>query len=91
VGTPAFQSKREYVCDHQFYWAHRVQQLGVGVTGSLRDELTVDSLDTVVEVLREALRPGVTTRAYEVAGRMRSQGCVHGARIAAEQLMNEFG
>ena len=32
-----------------------------------------------------------TTPAHEVASRMRSEGCVHGARIAAERLMNEFG
>jgi len=30
-------------------------------------------------------------RAHELAGRMRSQGSVHGARIAAERLADEFG
>jgi vancomycin aglycone glucosyltransferase len=67
----------------QFYWAHRVQQLGVGASGPLRDDLTVDAL---VEALREYLHPEVTRRAQELAGRME----LHGARIAAERLANEF-
>ncbi|HEX9076800.1 MAG TPA: glycosyltransferase [Anaerolineae bacterium] len=68
----------------QFYWAHRVQQSGVGVSGPTRDDLTVDAL---VQALRECLRPEVATRAQALAGRMES----HGARIAAERLTNEFG
>ena len=68
----------------QFYWAHRVAQLGVGASGPLRDDITVDNL---AEALREALRPEVRTRAHELAGRME----LHGARIAAERLTNEFG
>ncbi len=68
----------------QFYWAHRVQQLGAGVSGPGRDELTVDSL---VEALRAALRPEVTRRAQELAGRIE----LHGARSAAERLTDEFG
>ena len=71
----------------QFYWAHRVQELGIGVSGPLRDELTVDGLDTLVRALRECLQPEVTTRAHEVVGRME----LNGARIAAERLMSEFG
>jgi UDP:flavonoid glycosyltransferase YjiC (YdhE family) len=34
----------------QFYWAHRVQQLGAGVSGPLRDDITVDN---VAQALRE--------------------------------------
>lgn len=64
----------------QFYWAHRVQQLGVGVSGLTRNELTSDRL---VEVLRRSLRPEVTGRAQALAGGME----LHGARIAAERLM----
>ncbi len=63
----------------QFYWAHRVQQLGVGVSGPTRDDLTVDAL---VQALRECLRPEVTARAQTLAGRIE----LHGARIAAERL-----
>jgi vancomycin aglycone glucosyltransferase len=43
----------------QFYWAHRVHQLGVGVSGPTRDDLTVDAL---VQALRACLRPEVTCR-----------------------------
>jgi len=68
----------------QFYWARRVQELGVGASGPLRDDLTVDS---VAQALRECLQPDMTTRAHEVAGRME----LHGARIVAERLTNEFG
>ena len=61
-----------------------MQQLGIGALGPLRDDLTVDSL---VEALRQCLRPEVTTHAHEVAARME----LHGARIAAERITNEFG
>jgi vancomycin aglycone glucosyltransferase len=67
----------------QFYWTGRVQELGVGVYGPLRDDLIVDSLG---EALREALQPEVTTRAQELAGRME----LRGAQIAAERLTDEF-
>jgi len=67
----------------QFYWAHRVQQLGVGVAGPLRDELSVDGL---AQVLRECLRPEVTERAQALAGRME----LHAARLAARRLIDEF-
>jgi vancomycin aglycone glucosyltransferase len=68
----------------QFYWAHRVQQLGVGVSGPLRDDITVDNL---TQALRECLQPEVTTRAHQVAGQME----LRGARIAAQRLTDEFG
>jgi hypothetical protein len=41
----------------------------------------------VAQALRECLQPEVGTRAQEVAGRME----LHGARIAAERLADEFG
>jgi vancomycin aglycone glucosyltransferase len=68
----------------QFYWAHRVQELGVGASGPTRDDLTIDAL---VQALRSCLRPEVTAHAQALAGRME----LHGAHIAAEQLANEFG
>lgn len=68
----------------QFYWAHRIQQLGTGVSGPLRDDITVDN---VAGALREALQPQVKSRAQEVASRME----LNGARIAAERLVSEFG
>ena len=72
----------------QFYWAHRVQELGIGISGPIRDDITVEN---VAHALREALKPEVKMRAGEVARRMRNEGSVHGARLAAERLTNEFG
>ncbi len=68
----------------QFYWAHRVGQLGVGVSGPLRDDLT---LETLVPALRECLRPEVTRRARDLAGKIE----LHGAHMAAERIIHEFG
>jgi vancomycin aglycone glucosyltransferase len=68
----------------QFYFAHRIQQLGVGVEGSMRDDLNVDAL---AQALSACLQPEVTARAQALAGRIE----LHGARIAAQRLANEFG
>ena len=81
AGTPQVIIPHNY---DQFYWAHRIQQLGSGVSGPLRDDITVDN---VAQALREALQPEVRMRAQEVASRME----LHGARLAAERLMSEFG
>jgi vancomycin aglycone glucosyltransferase len=67
----------------QFYWTHRVQGLGIGVSGPLRDDITVDN---VAQALRQALQPEVRTRAQELAERIE----LNGAHIAAERLANEF-
>jgi vancomycin aglycone glucosyltransferase len=85
--TAARAGKAQIIIPHnydQFYWAHRVQQLGVGVSGPMRDDLTVDGL---VQALRGCLRPEVTKRAQALAGRIE----LHGARIAAQRLTEEFG
>jgi vancomycin aglycone glucosyltransferase len=68
----------------QFYWAHRVQELGVGASGPTRDDLTVDAL---VPALRECLQPEVAARARSLASRIE----LYGAQIAAERLVSEFG
>jgi len=68
----------------QFYWAQRVQELGIGVTGPLRDGIGVE---TLVPALQGALQPEVTANAGALAGRME----LHGARLAAERLVSEFG
>lgn len=81
AGTPQVVIPHSY---DQFYWAHRVQELGIGVSGPLRDDITVDN---VAGALRGALQPEARTRAQEVASRME----LHGARIAAERLVGEFG
>ncbi|NMB87498.1 MAG: glycosyltransferase family 1 protein [Chloroflexi bacterium] len=84
--TAARAGRAQVVVPHnydQFYWAHRVQQLGVGASGPTRDEL---SLDALVETLRAALRPEVTARAQALAARIEP----HGARLAAERLARQF-
>ncbi len=84
--TAARAGRAQVIIPHnydQFYWASRVQQIGVGVSGPTRDDLSVD---TLVPALREALRPEVTTRAQALADRMER----HGARIAAGLLIKEF-
>lgn len=80
AGTPQVIIPHNY---DQFYWAHRVQESGVGVSGALRDDITADNL---AQALSEALRPEVKTRTRELAGRME----LHGARLAAERLVKEF-
>jgi vancomycin aglycone glucosyltransferase len=67
----------------QFYFAHRIQQLGVGVESPMRDDLSVDDL---AQALRECLRPEMKARAQALAGQIE----LHGARIAAQRLTNEF-
>lgn len=87
TATAARAGRAQVIIPHnydQFYWAHRVQQLGIGVSGPLRDDITVEN---VAGALREALQPEVTRRAQEVASQME----LHGARIAAERLTDEFG
>ena len=81
AGTPQVIVPHNY---DQFYWAHRIKELGTGVSGPLRDDITVEN---VAGTLREALQFDVRRRAQEVASRME----LHGARIAAERLTNEFG
>jgi vancomycin aglycone glucosyltransferase len=80
AGTPQVIIPHNY---DQFYWAHRVKELGVGVSGPLRDDMTVDN---VAQALREALQPEAKTHAQAVASRME----LNGARLAAERLTNEF-
>ena len=68
--TAARAGRAQVIIPHnydQFYWAHRVQELGVGVSGPLRDDLTVD---TLLSALRECLQPEVATRAQTLASHM---------------------
>jgi vancomycin aglycone glucosyltransferase len=68
----------------QFYWAHRVETLGVGVSGPNRDDLSVEAL---LPALRAVLQPEVKARAQALSARMESRG----TRIATGRLMLEFG
>lgn len=80
AGKPQVVVPRSY---DQFYWAHRVQTLGVGVSGFTAENLTVDGL---VAALQEALKPEAADCTAELAGRIQ----LNGARIAAERLTATF-
>ena len=67
----------------QYYWAHRVRKLGVGVPGPNAADLTVSAL---VKALRECMTAAVTSAARTLAFRIE----LHGARIAAERLATRF-
>jgi len=64
----------------QFYWAHRVETLGIGVVSPHASTLMPD---TLAGALRKALAPEVAAHAREVSGRIE----LHGARRAAERLL----
>ena len=86
TATAARAGRAQLIIPHnydQFYWAHRVEALGVGVSGPTRDELSQDEL---VQALRDCLRPERTAQAQSLATRME----LHGARIAAARLEKEF-
>jgi vancomycin aglycone glucosyltransferase len=68
----------------QYYWAHRVQKMRVGAEAPGREGMTVASL---VSALRECLAPETSARARTLAGRVEA----HGARIAAQRLVAEWG
>jgi len=67
----------------QFYWAHRVQQLGLGASVSGREGLSPERL---AAALRETLQPAVEARARALAARMEP----HGARLAAERVVRRL-
>jgi vancomycin aglycone glucosyltransferase len=67
----------------QFYWAHRVQALRIGVAGPPRDELTPSAMTAA---LTGALDPDIPPRAQALASRLELQG----AQIAADRLIREF-
>jgi len=64
----------------QYYWAHRVKQLGVGVARA--DAVKLTSTELLV-ALREGLHPDVAVRAHALASRIE----LNGARIAAEKIL----
>jgi vancomycin aglycone glucosyltransferase len=84
--TAAQAGRSQVIAPHtydQYYWASRVQKLGVGVSGPGRDELSVD---TMIQALRESLRPQIAAQAQSLASRV----ATNGARIAANQLIRAF-
>jgi vancomycin aglycone glucosyltransferase len=67
----------------QFYWAGRVEHLGIGAT-TAHSTMTEESLSAA---LRKALDPAVAARARAFAAEVRRDG----ATIAARQLEVEYG
>ena len=67
----------------QYYWAHRVEAVGIGFAGPTREELTVS---TMTAALEKAVSPGVAIRAQALAGRLEAKG----AQIAADRLIRKF-
>jgi len=67
----------------QYYWAHSVQRLGVGVSGPTRQRLDARGL---VSALRECLRPETVERAQALGARIERNG----ARIAAQRIVGEL-
>lgn len=61
----------------QPWWAHRVEQLGIGVAGPARESL---SQDTLHETLRRCLLPEVMSRAQVFAQRIGGRGAQEAAR-----------
>lgn len=68
----------------QYYWAHRVQQLGIGVAGPSRAHLEMRS---IAAALQACLRDEIMVAAQALSSHMGR----HGAKIAAANLLREFG
>jgi vancomycin aglycone glucosyltransferase len=68
----------------QYYWAHRVQQLGIGVAGPSRADLAMRS---IAAALRDCLRDEITEAAYALSSHVER----HGVKVAAANLLSEFG
>jgi len=67
----------------QHYWAHRVTQLGIGISGPVAERLRARAL---MRALRTCLERQTTTCAQVFASSVKSDG----ARIAAERLIRDF-
>jgi vancomycin aglycone glucosyltransferase len=84
--TAARAGRPQVVVPHlydQYYWANRVQQLGIGVSAGGMAKITPDKL---AAALRICLDPDTSAHAQAFATRVE----VHGARIAAQRLAKEF-
>jgi vancomycin aglycone glucosyltransferase len=78
--------KPQVIVPHQYdqaYWAHRVQQLGVGISGPTSGSPAVVGM---VSALRECLHQDVIARAQQLAPRIQSDG----AHVAARRIDREF-
>jgi vancomycin aglycone glucosyltransferase len=84
--TAARAGRPQVIVPHnydQFFWAHRIQQLGLGTSGPTRDDLTVE---TLLPILQNALQPAIAQQAQSLAAHIEP----HGARLAAQRLLAEF-
>jgi vancomycin aglycone glucosyltransferase len=68
----------------QYYWAHRVQQLGIGVAGPPRVDFEIGS---IAAALQHCLRDEVTLAALSLSRRVER----HGVKLAAARLLQDFG
>jgi vancomycin aglycone glucosyltransferase len=80
AGTPQVVVPHIY---DQYYWANRVKQLGIGVSAGRAALITVGKL---ASALRSCLPPEMAASAQALAPRVE----LHGARIAAERLPEDF-
>lgn len=67
----------------QYYWAHRVQELRIGVAGPTREEATASAMTAA---LQNVLSRDIATQAQAFASRLE----LNGAQIAADRLVQEF-
>lgn len=68
----------------QFYWSHRIKQLGVGVAVAAPEDLTVSA---ITAALRECMSPAIAERAASLARRIE----LHGTHRAAVRLLEKVG
>jgi vancomycin aglycone glucosyltransferase len=82
--TAARAGKPQVIAPHlydQFYWSHRLQRLGIGVSAGQAKNL---SLEKLTAALRKSLQPAIVERAKTVSTQIETRG----ARIAAERLLS---
>jgi vancomycin aglycone glucosyltransferase len=77
AGAPQLLIPQHY---DQFYWAGRVQQLGIGIVHT-NGTPTADSLTAALD---QALQPDVAARARTIAGAVRNDGTL----VAAQRLIH---
>jgi vancomycin aglycone glucosyltransferase len=75
AGAPQVLIPQHY---DQYYWAGRVQQLGIGTAHTL----TTPSADSLASALTSTLQPNVAVRAQSIATQVRRDG----AQVAARRL-----
>ena len=88
AGTPQVIVPQIY---DQFYWAHRVEQLGVGasiqnISQNVSQNISEPASDDLANALRICLTPETVSNARELAGRIE----LNGVSIAAQRLAREF-